>query len=157
MTKKKGFTLVELLAVIVILAVLVLLAVPSVIKMMDNSKKNSFAVEAENIIKGAKLAYADSLLNAGSITPTSVTGVTVTDGTASGKCFDITNLDNYVDKTFDNDAVGSVLVDATNNKYYIWYYDGVYSVTGKLGGAVEADATTAGTRTHWNNCLIAGS
>ena len=63
MKTKKGFTLVELLAVIVILAILVLLAVPSVLKMMDNAKENAFKIEAENIINGAKLKFANDMLN----------------------------------------------------------------------------------------------
>ncbi|UKI58404.1 MAG: prepilin-type N-terminal cleavage/methylation domain-containing protein [Clostridium sp.] len=36
---KKGFTLVELLAVIAILAILVLVAVPNVLGMFNNAKK----------------------------------------------------------------------------------------------------------------------
>jgi prepilin-type N-terminal cleavage/methylation domain-containing protein len=36
--KKKGFTLVELLAVIVILAVIALIATPSVLKMIEQSR-----------------------------------------------------------------------------------------------------------------------
>ena len=63
MKTKKGFTLVELLAVIVILAILVLLAVPSVLKMMDSAKENAFKIEAENIINGAKLKFANDMLN----------------------------------------------------------------------------------------------
>ncbi len=43
---KKGFTLVELLAVIAILAILVIIALPNVLKMFNDSKKNTFIVQA---------------------------------------------------------------------------------------------------------------
>ena len=52
--KKKGFTLVELLAVIAILALLVLLVLPRVIKLYKQSQKNSFLVECKEIIETAK-------------------------------------------------------------------------------------------------------
>ena len=42
MKNKKGFTLVELLAVIAILAILVILAIPNVIKLYNNAKKTDF-------------------------------------------------------------------------------------------------------------------
>lgn len=42
---KKGFTLVELLAVIAILAILVIIALPNVLKMFNDSKKNAFIVQ----------------------------------------------------------------------------------------------------------------
>ena len=44
--KNKGFTLVELLAVIAILAILVIIAIPNVLKMFNDSKKNAFIVQA---------------------------------------------------------------------------------------------------------------
>ncbi len=44
---KKGFTLVELLAVIAILAILVIIALPNVLKMFNDSKKNTFIVQAK--------------------------------------------------------------------------------------------------------------
>ena len=40
--KKKGFTLVELLAVIVVLGLLLIIAVPQVIRVINNSKDSSF-------------------------------------------------------------------------------------------------------------------
>ena len=45
--KNKGFTLVELLAVIAILAILVIIALPNVLKMFNDSKKNAFIVQAK--------------------------------------------------------------------------------------------------------------
>ena len=70
--KNKGFTLVELLAVIAILAVLVIIALPNVLKMFNDSKKNSFLTEAKTLysevskkyisenMKGNKLTYISS-------------------------------------------------------------------------------------------------
>ena len=70
--KKKGFTLVELLAVIAILAILVIIALPNVLKMFNDSKKNSFITEAKTVysevskkyisesMKGNKLTYISS-------------------------------------------------------------------------------------------------
>ena len=49
MKKKKGFTLVELLAVIAILAILVIIALPNVIKMYNNAKRSSFLTEAKEV------------------------------------------------------------------------------------------------------------
>ena len=70
--KNKGFTLVELLAVIAILAILVIIALPNVLKMFNDSKKNSFLTEAKTVysevskkyisesMKGNKLTYISS-------------------------------------------------------------------------------------------------
>ncbi|MDD6272524.1 MAG: type II secretion system protein [bacterium] len=52
--RKKGFTLVELLAVISILAILVVMAIPNVIKMFNNSKKSSFETEVKTIIQSVE-------------------------------------------------------------------------------------------------------
>lgn len=53
--KKNGFTLVELLAVIVILALLVSIAVPGVLTMSDKIQSNMFCTKIENIEKAAQL------------------------------------------------------------------------------------------------------
>ena len=54
---KKGFTLVELLAVIAILAILVIIALPNVLKMYNDSKKNAFMTEAQNLAKEVSSKY----------------------------------------------------------------------------------------------------
>ena len=62
--KKKGFTLVELLAVIAILALLVLVAVPNVLGMFNKAKKDTFLTEAKNIFKESASKYiSDNMHN----------------------------------------------------------------------------------------------
>lgn len=68
---KKGFTLVELLAVIVILAILILLAFPNVIKIMNNAKKSAYQIEEKTMIKAAQNYISEeflSVINADKIT-----------------------------------------------------------------------------------------
>ena len=63
--KKKGFTLVELLAVIAILAILVIMALPAVLRMFNNARKDSFTNEVNTVIRTARQKY---LLSGGSET-----------------------------------------------------------------------------------------
>lgn len=63
MENKRGFTLVELLAVIAILAILVILAIPNVIKLYNNAKKQIFLTEARTIHKEAVNKYLSESLN----------------------------------------------------------------------------------------------
>lgn len=49
---KKGFTLVELLAVIVILALLMVVATRSIGNVLDNSKKSALQTEAQKVLSG---------------------------------------------------------------------------------------------------------
>ena len=64
MKKKNGFTLVELLAVIVILAIILLIAVPNVIGIIDKAKKDSYCSTAKLAFKSVeyyKLQEADAI------------------------------------------------------------------------------------------------
>ncbi len=51
---KNGFTLVELLAVIVVLAIIMIIAVPSVLNSMTDARRNSFAIYGEKLINSAQ-------------------------------------------------------------------------------------------------------
>ena len=55
--KKDGFTLVELLAVIVILAVILVIAVPSIMNVIAESRKGALASSAKLIASSAETAY----------------------------------------------------------------------------------------------------
>lgn len=62
MMKKKGFTLVELLAVIAILAILVIIALPAVLTMFNKAKVDTFVNEARTLYRTAESQYmADSI------------------------------------------------------------------------------------------------
>ena len=66
MKNKKGFTLVELLAVIAILAILVIIALPNVMGMFNEAKKSSFTTELKEIYKVAQQQWiSDSMFNTG--------------------------------------------------------------------------------------------
>ena len=54
---KKGFTLVELLAVIAILAILVIIALPNVLSMFNQAKEDTFATETKEMVKIAQQQY----------------------------------------------------------------------------------------------------
>jgi prepilin-type N-terminal cleavage/methylation domain-containing protein len=64
--KNKGFTLVELLAVIAILAILVIVAMPNVLGMFNQAKVSSFATEVQKLMDTATTTFTkDSLKNSG--------------------------------------------------------------------------------------------
>ena len=52
--KSKGFTLVELLAVIVVLAIILAVAIPQILKLVEKSKKDAFNVSESMLVKAAR-------------------------------------------------------------------------------------------------------
>ena len=60
MKKKKGFTLVELLAVIVILAVILVIAVPKIMDTIQNSKEGTLMSSAKLIASQAEKKYVEN-------------------------------------------------------------------------------------------------
>ena len=61
--KKRGFTLVELLAVIAILAILVIVAMPNVLEMFSGAKANTFVTEVQKYMDTAKTAFVNDALS----------------------------------------------------------------------------------------------
>lgn len=60
---KKGFTLVELLAVIVILAIIALIATPIVINVINKVQEGADARSVEGYVKAYESAYYQAILN----------------------------------------------------------------------------------------------
>ena len=63
--KKKGFTLVELLAVIAILAILVIVAMPNVLGMFNQAKANTFVTEVQKYMDTAKTSFMTEAMQSG--------------------------------------------------------------------------------------------
>ncbi len=117
--KKKGFTLVELLAVIAILAILVIIALPNVLGMFNSAKKNTFVTEVETIYKQAQTNFInDALQGAGERWYCSA-GAAGADGKTKDNCkkLDLTTTKHYA--VYMNSA-GKVKYLAVNDNSYVY-------------------------------------
>ena len=127
MKNQKGFTLVELLAVIVILAVVILIAVTAVIPRMNDARKGAFADEVMAYIRGAQEAYVESQM----------------DGGAGSTCFTVAWLNaNKIDKKA-TDYSGWVSLDA-NGAGTAYIKNSKYMVKNKSGALSKTDVVDAG-------------
>ena len=61
--KRNAFTLIELLAVIVILAVILVISIPRILDVIDESKLDSFITSAQIIADSAEKKYVENKLN----------------------------------------------------------------------------------------------
>lgn len=73
---KKGFTLVELLAVIVILAIIALIATPIILNVIDNAKEGAAKNSAYGYIDALEKANAQAILSDSEVTVLSGTYTT---------------------------------------------------------------------------------
>ena len=127
MKNKKGFTLVELLAVIVILGVLLLIAVPSITSIIDNSKKNAFVSTSKMIAENVEnLAIMDSYIGASTYCaiPIDSTNIKLDRGSL-GTISGYVTVEGKTVKVFASDeisgtnyATGGVTLTAMNEKGY---------------------------------------
>lgn len=112
---KQGFTLVELLAVIVVLAIVMLIAVQAVLPAMSESRKNIFSIEANGAIESAQTYFMNnSLGGSGDKLP-------VNEGTV--KCVTVKQLiDAGVSDLSTSNNEGVVLVAKKGNNYLYTVY-----------------------------------
>lgn len=102
---KKGFTLVELLAVIVVLALLMVVAASSIGSALTNAKKNTLKTEAQKIITNVyQNAYSQYMLNGNMTQLSGYTSVA-----ASGANYLITGKDGKYDFTVKVDKEGDIV------------------------------------------------
>jgi type IV pilus assembly protein PilA len=123
--EEKGLTLIELLAVIVILGIIAAIAIPSIGKVISNSKDKAQIAEAIQIIDAARLSHADD--------PSIVQWVhdkpsTDTDATHA-------SLKDYVSKVKSSNIAYVVTYDATTKSFSITH-PGAAGVLGETDGIV---------------------
>jgi len=148
MNNKKGFTLVELLAVIVVLAIIILVAMPNVLSAMDKARRNALVTEASEFAKIAQAAYSDGAMNG-----------TLTTSSEIGYCYSMKYLiaNGYMDKKTGTNDDGSVLltVDSSGKvDYKVWLKNGSYFIEGSLVNSIKADSlkTAATSGVNYYNC-----
>ena len=112
--RNKGFTLVELLAVIVILAVIALIAVPVVMNIIVKARKSAFKDSAYGIIEAGELYYANRLLK--------------TNGMSNDERFTFPNNATGLEISGDKPSDGSMIV-TKEGKVAIGITDGKYCIT----------------------------
>lgn len=120
-SKKRGFTLIEMLAVIVILAIILAIAIPSVLGIIRSSKKSSFESDAKVIIRAVETK------------------------TLSDKDYDVNDLsvDNIKEELGiapNNYKTISVTTTGTDRKIFI-YIEGKDKWTGLTVNGTETDIT----------------
>ena len=132
---KKGFTLVELLSVIVILSVIVLIATNAVVPMADSARKQVLAMEANTLVKAAQTLY-------------------VQNNSGNSACYSYDELINsgLIEKD-DENYTGSISIEVGedgNYTYKIWLSNGQYMINGVspdvTSDDVEASADSASTK-----------
>ena len=115
MNNKRGFTLVELLSVIVILSVVVLIATNAVVPMMSEAKKQVLATEANKFMLAAQNLY-------------------VKDNESGTKCFTYEKNDEAYTGSFLIESVGE-----NKYNYKIWLSNGTNLVEGKSPDVTSKD------------------
>lgn len=143
---KKGFTLVELLAVIVVLAVVMLIASSGVGSAMTKARKSSLAIEGGYLVDAARTAYNLEILQPGFAESNSV-------------CYTLQYLyeDGDYDKGKDQGYYGSVLVtkNASNSnilEYKFWISNGSFAYVNKEKGVAYDQAESSGEVSAYINC-----
>ncbi len=125
---KNGFTLVELLAVIVILAVVILVAVNNVIPQMNKAKAGAFKTEALSFLDGAEQYYTSQQMTNGKFNEDDKDGVSVK--------YLVTN--KYVKSADIDKYEGCIKYDANNDKFQIQLWSNSYKTVNGNDNYVEA-------------------
>ena len=110
---KHGFTLVELLAVIVVLAIVMLVAVQSVLPQMEKARRQTLALDAQTAIEAANTYFMNLSLSTGKGFPSANNGK---------NCVDINTLINTGYFSVKGDYYGKVVVEKSSNNYLYTVY-----------------------------------
>lgn len=115
MKKKNGFTLVELLAVIVVLAIIMIIAIPSVLDVMNNARKSSFVLYVDKVVTAVQTQYTYDA-NGGAI---------------AGAGYYVYDITKDLNLTTTGSYKGYVIVnamDVDNVEYWVSLYDSNYQI-----------------------------
>lgn len=156
---KKGFTLVELLAVIAILAILMLLVTPSVLKLFTEGKQNAFVTQVQSVWKAAENQYIKDAIGSSTPGPYCYAGKTLTDKTSGSGKFATVSNENKLDISDNSSLAYYVNFDATGKITNLIVTDGTYYYSKSSDLSIDVassdvhevgakDTFTCGTYTH---------
>ncbi len=120
---KKGFTLVELLAVIVILAVIILVAMNAVIPQMEQARRSAFATEIQTFSKAAETYFTKKAMIDASVL-------------SGNSCVKVATLKNEYVKKSDAKYLGVACIN--NNNIYLTLTSGEFQYNGQVTGMEES-------------------
>ncbi len=121
----RGFTLAELLAVIVVLAIILVLTMPAIMNTMESSKQSGFKMFAKRVAKNAAEQFTvDGLLE-------------ITD--ASGMCYTLEDLGLHELGSYKGKVVVDVNASLEATLYTITLSDRNYSITTDVKEIDEAE------------------
>lgn len=113
---KKGFTLVELLAVIAILAILILLVTPNILKMFNEGKESVFVQQAQRVMEASNTKFMSvSLKNPGAYV---FTNKVQDDETSYPKTTNLNLTSNAIDYCVEMDNEGNVTFIHVSDETY---------------------------------------
>ena len=141
---KKGFTLVELLAVIAILAILMLLVTPNILNMFKEGKKSSFVTQAQSIYKSAEQKFiSESIKTPGAYTFTNA------NSTATNKATLDINGSSEVKYCVKVNTEGEITkLEVSDSAYILSVGDG--------SSTISIDAISAKTSGEYSNLHVIG-
>ena len=116
MKKRNGFTLVELLAVIVVLAIIMIIAIPAVLEIMNNARKKTFSMAIDKYVTAVQQQYISD----------------ANFGVIPGAGLYVYNIENNLGLTSTGNNQGYVVVDARdtgNVKYVVYLHDNNFQIT----------------------------
>ncbi len=123
-SNNKAFTLIELLAVIIILAIVALIATPIILDVIEDSRDSANLSEVNLILGGAETYYAQSFL------------------TGDSKQFDgVTNLYSNIKTTNEKPPLGNLTIRSDGKTSLSIYNEGVCYTKGYDDSKVQVDKT----------------
>jgi prepilin-type N-terminal cleavage/methylation domain-containing protein len=115
MKRRNGFTLVELLAVIVVLAIIMIIAIPAVLDVMNGARRKTFAMAVDKYVNAVTTQYvADSSY-----------------GLIPGAGLYVYDIQENLGYTSTGDNRGYVVVDAKDVNdvhYYVFLHDNNFMI-----------------------------
>lgn len=112
---RKGFTLIEVLAVIVLIGIIGVLVIPSIIDTVNIGKKSSYELMIKNIVTASKMYYEEC--EYGDLSDESKYGSYACKISNNAVVINLDSLANtgFLDSTFDKEKNKKVVIDTRNN------------------------------------------